>query len=486
MLRISPWLSILVAAVYGQMTTGSVSSSSAMPMMGGTQAADYGSSAYSDSYYTTAAPPSCLPTKPAPVNGSTVPTSDSFTATSGIPFDFVSGISIRQLDIVRNQTAKIFQMAAQAAFVDVSQGPDLFGSIVNYIQTLWYPNDAKKAGLPYPVVGSESAGPLRGGSALSKESYWESSAAQALSTAYGRSISERLDHLLGFDPVGYARVESDVTYKSYLQYRSSGFKIGDVIHIYLHRTIQQTAAADYVMGPLSDEVHSALKTVFRYINWHAAIQADLYLKRIYQRYEGLEDDDCLDISYADLTPSELRYPIPKNSSAKINILVQATDANRTFGPVTPAGTAKASTLPTARMFSDRTQAGHDFNMKLDLIEGKALKVSAEMFPRPQAAEGSTPLTPAPYSATVNKTVDRYTGISVDQLALAYATWRNLTRAAAASAGVNETEGAKIFVKQSEYTFLLWHFEYKAVSGVVGVDDLWNSAAKDQAAASSAA
>ena len=91
------------------------------------------------------------------------------------------------------------------------------------------------------------------------------------------------------------------------------------------------------MGPsFTDEIHSAIRTVFRFLNWHAAIVADLYQKRILQRYEGFEDDSCLDILASDITPPELKYPIPVNSVALMNIRMQATGANRIFGPVSPA------------------------------------------------------------------------------------------------------------------------------------------------------
>ena len=117
---------------------------------------------------------------------------------------------------------------------------------------------------------------------------------------------DHADHMLFFDSVGYVRVEDDYGYSNYIRFLSFGNNLGDATTIFLvynikmyikmhilrtyrecrysnckpfhftesflflqHNcnTIHQLAASEYLLGDgFTDEVHSALNSVFRFLN----------------------------------------------------------------------------------------------------------------------------------------------------------------------------------------------------------------------------
>ncbi|GAV04454.1 hypothetical protein RvY_14727-2 [Ramazzottius varieornatus] len=102
-------------------------------------------------------------TKPHPADGAYAPTNNSYTSTTGRPFDFFTGISYRQLDTARKTLASIFRLAARSAKVSESIGREVFAKVDSYILTLWFPDDAAKLGYPSftPAgTGGDSGGPL--------------------------------------------------------------------------------------------------------------------------------------------------------------------------------------------------------------------------------------------------------------------------------------------------------------------------------------
>ena len=84
-------------------------------------------------------------------------------------------------------------------------------------------------------------------------------------------------------------------------------------------------------------------------------------------------------------------------------------------------------------------------------QGQVKPSSASIFyPQPPAAAGATPLSPPAYAATVGENIDPFSGMSFDQLAVALETWKAVTKAAAAAAGVADADGSEVFEKQWTY------------------------------------
>lgn len=71
--------------------------------------------------------------KPNPADGAYAPTNNSYTSTTGRPFDFFTGISYRQLDIARKTLASIFRLAARSANVSESIGREVFAKVDSYM-----------------------------------------------------------------------------------------------------------------------------------------------------------------------------------------------------------------------------------------------------------------------------------------------------------------------------------------------------------------
>ena len=73
------------------------------------------------------------PSKPTPAFGASAPTANSFSSTTGLAFDFFSGISYRQLKIAKEAIDTVNVMAALSGNVTISRGQEVFGKIANYV-----------------------------------------------------------------------------------------------------------------------------------------------------------------------------------------------------------------------------------------------------------------------------------------------------------------------------------------------------------------
>ena len=129
------------------------------------------------------------------------------------------------------------------------------------------------------------------------------------------------------------------------------------------------------------------------------------------------------------------------------------------GPVHGDGSPKLKTMvETGRQFSDNidpTYANLVYSQETSQNMGSSIQMapsaSSGIFPQPPAAEGATPLSPPPYSATVGKIVDRFSGMTFEQLAVGLEAWKKVTKAAGDAASVREGDGAKVLEKQATYT-----------------------------------
>ena len=250
---------------------------------------------------------------------------------------------------------------------------------------------------------------------------------------------------------------------------------------------------------MTDEVKSALYTLFRFLNWHRSIVASVYQTRNYARYEGrAEEGACSDVELLDLVPASVNFPYMSNGSLRIT-----PSATSRFGPVTPDGQPMANQM-FGRDLSDPSYYSNEVdNSGSTSVTSTSSSVSS-LIARPSATQGATPLSPYPFAATAGIVVDKFSGISFRELGTAAMVWSEVVKAAAAATGHAEADdqnGAKVFYKQSLYTyvfqqldiepkseviqtifliyrFLLWHAEYSEITGYRNVEDIWTNVTLD--------